>query len=102
MTISGYTGGGTVKITEGAVLAIAIMFEIPFLMVVLSWVLKYRANRWANIIAGTLFVVAQIGSLFAWSPISATFFICSQARNRMDLLSLPGMPGSGRNPEAQS
>jgi hypothetical protein len=41
------------------------MFEIPFLMIVLSWVLKYRANRWANIIAGTLFVVTQIGSLFA-------------------------------------
>ena len=44
------------------------MFEIPFLMIVLSWVLKYRANRWANIIAATLFVVAQIGSLFLGVP----------------------------------
>ena len=33
-------------------------------MIVLSWVLTYRANRWANIIAGTLFVVVQI---FSWS-----------------------------------
>ena len=68
MHMSGYTGGGTVKITEGFLLGVAIMFEIPFLMIVLSWVLKYRANRWANIIAGTLFVVAQIGSLFAGAP----------------------------------
>jgi hypothetical protein len=65
MHISGYTADGTVKITDGFLLGTAIMFEIPFLMIVLSWVLKYRANRWANIIAGTLFVVTQIGSLFA-------------------------------------
>ncbi len=44
------------------------MFEIPFLMIVLSWVLKYRANRWVNIIAGTLFVLTQIGSLFLGVP----------------------------------
>ena len=66
--MSGYVADGTVKITDGFLLGTAIMFEIPFLMIVLSWVLKYRANRWANIIAGTLFVVAQIGSLFAGAP----------------------------------
>jgi len=49
-------------------LGTAIMFEIPFLMIVLSWVLKYRANRWANIIAGTLFVVTQLSSLFLGAP----------------------------------
>ena len=72
--MSGYTGGGTVKITEGFLLGVAIMFEIPFLMIVLSWVLKYRANRWANIIAGTLFVVAQIASLFLGAPSPAYIF----------------------------
>ena len=66
--MSGYVADGTVKITAGFLLGTAIMFEIPFLMIVLSWVLKYRANRWANIIAGTLFVVTQIGSLFAGAP----------------------------------
>ena len=66
--MSGYVADGTVKITDGFLLGTAIMFEIPFLMIVLSWVLKYRANRWANIIAATLFVVAQIGSLFAGVP----------------------------------
>jgi hypothetical protein len=68
MTLSGYTGGGTVKITDGFLLGTAVMFEIPFVMIVLSWVLPYRANRWANIIAGIFFVVAQIGSLFLGVP----------------------------------
>jgi hypothetical protein len=66
--MSGYTAGGTVKITEGFLLGVAIMFEIPFLMIVLSWVLKYKANRWANIIAATLFAVTQIYSLFLGIP----------------------------------
>ncbi|MHB8135043.1 MAG: DUF6326 family protein [Anaerolineaceae bacterium] len=66
--MSGYTADGTVKITAGFLLGTAIMFELPFLMIVLSWVLKYRANRWANIIAATLFVVIQIGSLFMGVP----------------------------------
>ena len=66
--MSGYVADGTVKITDGFLLGTAIMFEIPFLMIVLSWVLKYRANRWANIIAGTLFVVTQISSLFLGAP----------------------------------
>ena len=66
--MTGFTAGGTVKITAGFLLGTAIMFEIPFLMIVLSWVLKYRVNRWVNIIAGTLFIVAQIGSLFLGVP----------------------------------
>ena len=74
MTMSGYTAGGTVKITDGFLLGTAIMFEIPFLMIVLSWVLQYRANRWANIIAGTLFGLAQISSLFLGVPSPAYIF----------------------------
>jgi hypothetical protein len=74
MHMSGFTGGGTVKITEGFLLGTAMMFEIPFVMIVLSWVLKYRANRRANIIAGTLFVLAQIGSLFLGAPSPAYIF----------------------------
>ena len=72
--MSGTVADGTVKITDGFLLGTAIMFEIPFLMIVLSWVLKYRANRWANIIAGTLFVVAQISSLFLGAPSPAYIF----------------------------
>ena len=72
--MSGYVADGIVKITAGFLLGTAIMFEIPFLMIVLSWLLKYRANRWANIIAGTLFVVAQISSLFLGAPSPAYIF----------------------------
>lgn len=66
--MSGHMADGTVKITAGFLLGTAIMFEIPFLMIVLSWVLKYRTNRWVNIIAASLFVVTQIGSLFMGFP----------------------------------
>jgi chromate transport protein ChrA len=72
--MSGYAADGTVKITSGFLLGTAMMFEIPFLMIVLSWVLKHRANRWANIIAGTLFIVVQIGSLFLGMPSRAYIF----------------------------
>ena len=72
--MSGTVADGTVKITAGFLLGTAIMFEFPFLMIVLSWVLKYRANRWANIIAGTLFIVTQISSLFLGAPSPAYIF----------------------------
>jgi hypothetical protein len=72
--MSGYVADGTIKITDGFLLGTAITFEIPFLMIVLSWVLKYKANRWANIIAATLFVVAQIYSLFLGAPSPAYIF----------------------------
>ncbi|PKO13388.1 MAG: hypothetical protein CVU39_19490 [Chloroflexi bacterium HGW-Chloroflexi-10] len=72
--MSGYVSNGTVKITSGFLLGTAIIWEIPFLMIVLSWALKYHANRWANIIAGTLFVVAQIGSLFLGAASSMYYF----------------------------
>lgn len=66
--MSGYTGGGTVKLSAEFVLGTAIMFELPFLMIVLSWVLKSRLNRWANIVAAALLVVVQIGSMFLGVP----------------------------------
>ena len=72
--MSGYVADGTIKLTYGFVLGSAIFFEIPFLMIVLSWVLKYRANRWANIIAGILFVMVQISSLFLGAPSPAYIF----------------------------
>ena len=49
------------QITQGLLLAAAIMQEIPIAMVLLSRVLKYRANRWANIIAGAIKIALVIG-----------------------------------------
>jgi Family of unknown function (DUF6326) len=43
-----------VQMTEGFLLLGGMMMEIPIGMVLLSWVLPYRANRWANIIAGPI------------------------------------------------
>jgi hypothetical protein len=72
--MTGFTSDGTVKITDGFLLGVAIMFEIPFAMIVLSWVLKYRANRWANIIAAALLILSQISSLFLGVPSPAYIF----------------------------
>ena len=74
MEMSGYVADGTIKITDGFLLGTAVMFEIPFLMIVLSRVLKYGVNRWANIIAATLFIAAQISSLFMGAPSPAYLF----------------------------
>lgn len=74
MHMTGFTADGTVKITDGFLLGTAVMFEIPFLMIVLSWVLKVRANRWANILAGALLILAQIASLFLGAPSPAYIF----------------------------
>jgi hypothetical protein len=97
--MSGYVADGTIKVTDGFLLGTAIMFEIPFLMIVLSWVLKYRANRWLNIIAGTLFVVVQIGSLFLGTPSPAYIFY--SAIEGAGLCLIVWNAWKWRNPEGQ-
>ena len=63
--LQGYLAGnvGDITITKGFLLAGAIMMEIPFAMIVLSRVLKGAANRWANIIAGILMIVIEVGTM---------------------------------------
>lgn len=63
--LQGYLAGnvGEITITQGFLLAGAIMMEIPFAMIVLSRVLKGAANRWANIIAGILMIVIEVGTM---------------------------------------
>src|SRR5574340_218379 len=53
--LAGYAGG--VHITPGFLLAAAVVTEIPIAMIVLSRVLRHRANRWANIVAGVVTIV---------------------------------------------
>lgn len=58
---------GTVEDLElnaSFLLAGAILMEIPIAMVLLSRILKYRANRWANILAGAIKTLAMIMTLF--------------------------------------
>ena len=60
--LNGNVGG--MQLTPGFFLGAAILMEIPTAMVFLSRVLNYRANRWANIIAGTIMTVVQFSTLF--------------------------------------
>jgi len=57
-----------VQLTQGFLLGASILMEIPIAMVLLSRILKYRASRWANIIAGTIMTAVQIVSLFVGTP----------------------------------
>ena len=59
--ITGFIGGA--QMTQGVLLLGAIVLEIPIAMLLLSRVLKYRANRWANIIAGAIFIAAVMGNV---------------------------------------
>ena len=50
-----------VQMTEGVLLVAGIMLEILIAMVILSRVLEYRVNRWANIIVGVIAIPLVIG-----------------------------------------
>jgi hypothetical protein len=56
------------QLTPEFLLGASILVEIPIAMVLLSRVLKYGANRWANIIAGAIMTAVQILSLFVAIP----------------------------------
>src|SRR5215217_7860118 len=55
-------------LTPGFLLGAAILISIPITMVLLSRVLSYRANRWANIAAATFMTAVQILTLFVGVP----------------------------------
>lgn len=57
--MTGYAG--EIQITQGFLLVAAILLEIPIAMIFLSRVLKYGANRWANIVASVITIAYVIG-----------------------------------------
>jgi hypothetical protein len=57
-----------IQLTPEFLLGASILVEIPIAMVLLSRVLPYRANRWANIIAGAIMTAVQVLSLFVATP----------------------------------
>ena len=59
--ITGFMGG--VEMTQGVLLLGAIVLEIPIAMLLLSRLLTYEANRWANIIAGAITIMAVVGNV---------------------------------------
>jgi hypothetical protein len=54
--------------TPGFLFGAAILISIPILMVLLSRVLNYRANRWTNIVAATVMTGVQTLTLFIGGP----------------------------------
>ena len=56
------------EFTPGFLLGAGILVEIFIAMVLLSRVLPYRANRWANIAAGALMTAVQSATLFVGIP----------------------------------
>jgi hypothetical protein len=59
---------GSIKMTEGFLLGGSIFMMVPITMVLLSRLLKYRANRWASIIAGTFMTISLTLTLFVAVP----------------------------------
>lgn len=56
---------GDMEITQPFLLTFAFIMEIPMVMILLSRFLKYKTNRFLNIIFGVLLTLVQAGSLFA-------------------------------------
>ncbi len=63
---AGYVG--SIQITQEFVLVTAVLMETAIAMVLLSRLLKYSANRWANIIAGLFHTTFVSWSLIGETP----------------------------------
>ncbi len=63
----------TAAMTPGGALAFAVLMETAIAMVLLSRLLKVRANRWANIIVGVIHTASVAASLF--SGTQALFYV---------------------------
>ena len=59
---------GSMQMTDTFLLGGSIYMMIPITMVLLSRLLKYRASRWASIIAGTFMTIALTLTLFVAVP----------------------------------
>ena len=89
----------TLKMTQEAVLAFAIMMEIAIAMVLLSRLLKYGANRWANMIAGIFHT-----ALVAWSLTGAAqppFYVMFASIEIACTLFIAWYAWKWRSPESQ-
>ena len=89
----------TMAMPQEAVLAFAIMMETAIAMVLLSRLLKYGANRWANMIAGIFHT-----ALVAWSLTGAAqplFYVMFASMEIACTLFITWYAWKWRNPEGQ-
>ena len=66
-----------IPMTEGFLLIAGISLEIPILMVILSTILPYKANRITNMAAAILMIIYQLGSFFAGSDVTLHYMFFS-------------------------
>ena len=64
LTFNAKGSAGSIQFTPSILLGVSVLMEIPMVMVILSRVLKYRANRWTNIIAGTVYTLVTLITQF--------------------------------------
>jgi hypothetical protein len=69
------TDNGSVHMTHGFMLGAAVLMETAIMMIPLSRILKYRVNRWANIVAGAIHTAAVILSLFVGGTVPASYYV---------------------------
>ena len=89
---------GSIELTEGFLLFGSILMMIPISMVLLSRILKYRANRWANIIAGAFMTAFLTVTLFVAVP--TTYYAFFSAIEIACTLFIAWYAWKWRNPEA--
>ena len=65
------------EMSRAFLLGASVLMEIPIAMVLLSRVLGYRPNRWANIVAGAIMTAVQSATLAIGSP--APYYLFSSA-----------------------
>ena len=92
---------GSLQINEGFLLGAAILMETSIAMVLLSRVLKYRANRWANIIVGIINTAAVSLSLFATGAMPTFYYMFFAAIEIPCTLFIVWYAWKWRNPEGQ-
>jgi len=89
---------GSIELTEGFLLFGSILMMIPISMVLLSRILKYRANRWANIISGAFMTIFLTVTLFVAVP--TIYYAFFSAIEIACTLFIVGYAWKWRNPEA--
>ena len=62
------------KLDQAFLFAAGVLMEISISMVLLSRLLPYRINRWANVVAGSITSLVQIGTLFVGPSYYYIFF----------------------------
>jgi hypothetical protein len=88
----------TAAMSAGAALGFAVLMETAIGMTLLSRMLKYRANRWANIIVAVIHTVSVVSSLFTGTP-QAPFYVFFAATEIVCTLVIIWYAWKWRNPE---